>query len=117
VAKTVKGKQTKASGKAGGDKAAKSANAKGAGVKKASAKGSPAKRQRPTARSGRTEKKGGFGKFLRDVRVELSKVTWPTRSDLTQSTIVVLVAVAIATIYTGVLDFVFHQVMRVLIPN
>ena len=40
-------------------------------------------------------------KFLRDVRIEMGKVTWPTRKDLVQSTIVVLVAVAIAAAYHG----------------
>ena len=39
----------------------------------------------------------------------MGKVTWPTRKDLAQSTLVVLVAVAIATAYTGVLDFVFDK--------
>jgi preprotein translocase subunit SecE len=48
-------------------------------------------------------------KFMRDVRVELGKVTWPTRKDLAQSTLVVLVAVAIATAYTGVLDVIFDR--------
>jgi preprotein translocase subunit SecE len=43
------------------------------------------------------------------VRVEMGKVTWPTRRDLIQSTLVVLVAVAIAAVYTGALDFVFQE--------
>ena len=51
-------------------------------------------------------------KFLRDVRIELGKVTWPTRKDLMQSTLVVLVAVAIATVYTFGLDTVFAQERR-----
>ena len=53
--------------------------------------------------------KRGFGKFLRDVRVEMGKVTWPTRKDLAQSTLVVLVAVAIAAVYTLALDTVFDK--------
>ena len=48
-------------------------------------------------------------RFLKDVRIELGKVTWPTRKDLIQSTIVVLVAVAIATVYTFGLDTVFSR--------
>ena len=46
---------------------------------------------------------------MRDVRVEMGKVTWPTRQDLVQSTIVVLVAVAIAAAYIGVLDLAFSE--------
>ena len=52
-----------------------------------------------------------MGQFLKDVRMEMRKVTWPTRKDLVQSTLVVLVAVAIAGAYTGALDFIFSQVV------
>jgi len=40
----------------------------------------------------------------------MGKVTWPTRKDLAQSTLVVLVAVAIAAAYTSVLDFGFSKI-------
>lgn len=56
-----------------------------------------------------------IGKFLHDVRVELRKVTWPTRKELTQSTIVVLVAVGIATLYTFVLDTAFSRFVDLVI--
>jgi preprotein translocase subunit SecE len=80
-------------------------------AKRADAK--PARRAQqkpqPKGRSGKTGEKRGFGKFLRDVRVEMGKVTWPTRKDLAQSTLVVLVAVGIAAVYTLVLDTVFDK--------
>jgi preprotein translocase subunit SecE len=63
------------------------------------------------ARSAAGKEKGGLGKVLSDVRVELRKVTWPTRKDLFQSTIVVIVAVAIAGAYTGALDFMFSRLV------
>ena len=53
--------------------------------------------------------------YFKEVKVELGKVTWPTRKDLIQSTIVVLVAVGIATVYTGVLDFVFSKAVDVVL--
>jgi preprotein translocase subunit SecE len=53
--------------------------------------------------------KRSIGKFLREVRIELRKVTWPTRKELVQSTIVVLVAVAIMTAFTFVLDTAFSR--------
>lgn len=67
------------------------------------------------AKAARPTEKKGFGKFLRDVRVEMGKVTWPTRKDLAQSTLVVLVAVAIATAYTGILDLVFERILNVVV--
>ena len=39
-----------------------------------------------------------------DVAGELSKVVWPTRETVTNGTIVVVVASAIATVYIGLLD-------------
>jgi preprotein translocase subunit SecE len=67
--------------------------------------------QKPQAKgkAAKTGEKRGLGKFLRDVRVEMGKVTWPTRKDLAQSTLVVLVAVAIAAVYTLVLDTAFDK--------
>ena len=61
------------------------------------------------ASSGKSGEKRSLGKFLREVRIELRKVTWPTRKDLLQSTIVVLVAVSIATVYVFVLDTAFSR--------
>ena len=79
-------------------------------ARRADAKPARQKSKAP-AKSGRAGERRGFGKFLRDVRIELGKVTWPTRKDLAQSTLVVLVAVAIAAVYTFALDEVFSQIV------
>ncbi len=50
--------------------------------------------------------------FLKDVRVESSKVSWPTRAELRDSTIVVIVAVLLVSFFVGVVDFILQQVMR-----
>lgn len=42
--------------------------------------------------------------FLRDVRVESRKVTWPTRAELYESTMVVLVTVAIISGFIFLVD-------------
>jgi preprotein translocase subunit SecE len=91
----------------------KPAQSKKAVAKRADAKPARRSAQKPQqkAKANKPAEKKGFMKFLRDVRVEMGKVTWPTRKDLAQSTLVVLVAVAIATVYTGVLDFVFDKAL------
>ena len=43
-------------------------------------------------------------KFLKEVRIELTKVTWPTASELRGSTGVVIVTVLIVTIFIGLVD-------------
>lgn len=46
--------------------------------------------------------------FLKDVRIELSKVNWPTRNQTIQYTLVVVgLSVALA-IFLGGLDFIFQ---------
>jgi len=42
--------------------------------------------------------------FLREVKQELKKVTWPTRKDALSGTAVVLVAVFVIAIFLGIVD-------------
>jgi preprotein translocase subunit SecE len=43
-------------------------------------------------------------KFLKEVRVELTKVTWPTVSELRGSTGVVIATVLVITFFIGLVD-------------
>ena len=49
--------------------------------------------------------------FLKEVRQELKKVQWPTRTELIAYTVVVLVSVTVLTSYVFGLDFVFSKVV------
>jgi preprotein translocase subunit SecE len=42
--------------------------------------------------------------FVRDVRLESAKVSWPTRDELRDSTVVVLVTVLLVAAFIGVMD-------------
>jgi preprotein translocase subunit SecE len=53
--------------------------------------------------------------FLKEVRVEASKVTWPTREELRESTIVVVVTVAIISAFTAIVDRVVVQLVTLII--
>ena len=48
-----------------------------------------------------------FGNFLKDVRAELKKVTWPSRAEVTSTTIVVIAATIFFGFYLFVMDIVF----------
>jgi preprotein translocase subunit SecE len=50
-------------------------------------------------------------KFLQEVIAELKKVSWPTRTQLLQSTAVVLMVVAIVAVYLAALDAVFERMI------
>ena len=50
-------------------------------------------------------------RFLSEVVAELRKVSWPTRDQLAQSSAVVLLVVAIVSIYLAILDSIFRRVV------
>ena len=54
-------------------------------------------------------------KFLHEVRLEMKKVTWPTRKEITGSTVVVIITVIIVAIYLGVIDNILQYAIRLLI--
>ncbi len=47
---------------------------------------------------------GKFVKFLKEVRTELNKVTWPTKQELMGSTIVTVVVTLIISVFIGIVD-------------
>jgi preprotein translocase subunit SecE len=48
---------------------------------------------------------------LRETIAELRKVTWPTRPEATQLTIVVLVVLVVMSAFLGTMDFLFSRVI------
>ncbi len=58
---------------------------------------------KPTAPKEKTFIDKGI-QFLREVKVELKKVTWPSRKQTMGSTVVVLVIVTIISLFLGVVD-------------
>jgi len=52
---------------------------------------------------------------LREVKVELKKVTWPTRKQTVGSTVVVIVLVILISLFLGVVDFGISSLIRVVL--
>ena len=50
--------------------------------------------------------------FFKESKVELKKVTWPTRQELIVNTVVVLLAVAFCAAAIWIIDSVFSVVIR-----
>jgi preprotein translocase subunit SecE len=59
-----------------------------------------------------TKPQGRVRTFLREVKVELSKVTWPPRRELLQATGVVIIAVIVAGVFIGIFDFIWNVIVR-----
>ncbi len=56
-----------------------------------------------------------FVEFLTGVREEMKQVTWPTRTELLGSAVVVLVGVAIMAIYISACDLVISKAAELLL--
>ena len=53
--------------------------------------------------------------FLREVRVELKKVTWPNRKQTAASTVVVIVLVFIIAVFLGLVDFSLSKLVQIVL--
>ncbi len=54
-------------------------------------------------------------RYLRETRAELSKVSWPTRQEALNLTIIVLATVLVSSIVLGGFDYLFAQLFSLLI--
>ena len=51
-------------------------------------------------------------RYLREIKQELKKVTWPSKEELISSTVVVIATVAFFVLLIGGLDFVFAKLVK-----
>jgi preprotein translocase subunit SecE len=65
----------------------------------------------PKQQTGRREAQPR-GRFIRESWAELKKVEWPGRNQVTQATIVVIIACAIVGAYLYVCDLVFRNLVE-----
>ena len=54
-------------------------------------------------------------RYLRESTAELKKVTWPTRQEAMQLTVIVLIVVTAMSALLGTLDFVFSRLIALII--
>lgn len=55
------------------------------------------------------------GKFFKEVKSELKKVTWPTRKQIFKNTLIVLIFLAIMTIIITSFDYLFTQLLGIIL--
>ena len=53
--------------------------------------------------------------FFAEVKAEMQKVTWPTREELTGSTAVVLITMVILSVFIGISDFAFANILKIVL--
>lgn len=53
-------------------------------------------------------------KFLKEVRSELKKVSWPNKSQVVVNTTAVIVVSVICGVYIGLVDAVFAKILKLI---
>lgn len=55
--------------------------------------------------------------FVKDVKAEMVKVSWPTKNELIGSTIIVLISLAILSAFIGVCDLILSTVVNLIMTR
>ena len=55
--------------------------------------------------------------FFKDVQLEMGKVAWPNKDELIGSTVIVLVSLAILSLFIGVCDIALSKTVNVIMSR
>ena len=58
-----------------------------------------------------------IGTFVSQVKTEMKKVSWPTRQELVNATVVVLISTILLALFIGVCDLVLSRLINFLISG
>lgn len=53
--------------------------------------------------------------FYEETKQEVKKCTWPSRPELAESTMVVIITVALITVFTGLVDILSQKIVEFII--
>ncbi len=56
-----------------------------------------------------------FVTFVKEVKGELKKVSWSSRDEVIGSTSVVIITVALLSVFIGVVDFILARIVSILV--
>jgi preprotein translocase subunit SecE len=55
--------------------------------------------------------------FFKEIKLEMGKVSWPSKDELIGSTAIVLISLAILSLFIGVCDLVLSTVVNVIMAK
>ncbi len=70
-----------------------------------------AKSKSNTASSVSNRNENPIVRYYNETRAELRKVTWPTREETVNLTIIIVTVMVVIAIFLGLLDFIFSEVV------
>jgi preprotein translocase subunit SecE len=56
-------------------------------------------------------------KYIGEVKIEATKVSWPTRDEVKESTIVVLIACTIIALFIFSIDLILGRIVRMILSS
>ena len=55
--------------------------------------------------------------FFNDIKLEMLKVSWPTKDELIGSTIIVIVSLAILSLFIGICDLLLSKIVNIIMTR
>lgn len=55
--------------------------------------------------------------FFKDIKIEMTKVAWPTKDELIGSTAIVLISLAILSAFIGVCDIFLSKLVNIIMSR
>lgn len=74
-----------------------------------------AKAKRQTSAAKEQEANQSWTRFFKETKMEMKKVIWPTRKQMIQYTVAVIVSVVLVSIMIVAVDFVFMGLSKLLV--
>ena len=53
--------------------------------------------------------------YIKETRAEIRKVSWPTREEATNLTLIVLAVTVVMAMFLGLIDFLFANLIRLIV--
>lgn len=67
-----------------------------------------------TNKPGLSEKLAAAGTYFEESKIELKKVTWPTKAEVKVTTFAVLILVVVMSIFLGIVDFGLANLIKLI---
>jgi len=56
-------------------------------------------------------------KYIKDSIIEMKKVTWPSRKEALNYTVLIVIITIAVAIFLGGLDFIFSKILEIVVNN
>lgn len=67
------------------------------------------------AAQSKNKKEGGLVRYLKNVRIELKKVVWPSKEETVKYSALVILLSVLAAVFIYIFDFIIHNIIQLLI--